>query len=94
MPGFQPLNTSNNMGTSFNQLNDVLRQLNNEQTVKTFKQPNGNAIVTGKLPYDGGYGTLYYDKNGIPSIVIGIMPDGTTDFVISKPGVDVLTLFT
>jgi hypothetical protein len=81
------------MGTSFNQLNDMVRQLNNEQIVKVFKRAGKNAIVTGKLPYDGGYGTLYYDTNGIPSIVIGIMPDGTTDFVISKPGVDVTTLF-
>jgi hypothetical protein len=81
------------MGTSFNQLNDMVRQLNNEQTVKVFKRAGNNAIVTGKLPYDGGYGTLYYDSNGVPSIVIGIMPDGTTDLVIAKPGIDVTTLF-
>lgn len=90
---YQPLNTSNDLGTNYNQVNNMIRQLNNEQVTKIFKQANGNAIVQGKLPYDGGYGTLYYDSNGVPSIIIGIMPDGTLDLVISKPGVDVLTLF-
>ena len=72
---------------------NMVRRLNKEQTTKTFKQPGGNAIITGKLPYEGGYGSLYYDSDGIPSIVIGILPDGTTGIAISKPGEDVLSAF-
>lgn len=95
MANFQPLNTGNSTRTNYNQVNNMVRALNNEQTTKVFKGANGeNAVVTGRLPYDGGYGTLYYDVNGIPSIVIGVLPDGTTGLVIAKPGVDVLTLFT
>lgn len=88
-----PLNTSNSLGANYNQLNDAIRQLNNEQTVKTFKQAKGNAMVIGKLPYDGGYGSMYYDVNGIPSIIIGILPDGTTGIVVAKAGVSVLDAF-
>lgn len=89
----QPISTTNTQGSNYNQINDMVRQLNKEQTVKVFRQANGNAIITGKLPYDGGYGTLYYDADGVPSIVIGILPDGTTGLVIAKAGVDVLSLF-
>lgn len=36
---------------------------------------------------------LYYDANGIPSIVIGVLPDGTNGLVIAKPGQNVLDTF-
>lgn len=36
---------------------------------------------------------LYKDVNGVPTILIGILPDGTTGIVIAKDGVDVTTLF-
>lgn len=90
---FRPLNSSNSTGQNYGQLNDMIRQINKEQTTKTFKQPGGNAIINGKLPYDGGYGSLYYDSNGVPSIVVGILPDGTTGLVIAKPGENVLDAF-
>jgi hypothetical protein len=91
----QPVTTSTSTAGNLNQINNMVRQLNNEQKVKVFKGPSGsNAVINGKLPYEGGYGSLYYDTNGIPSIVIGVLPDGTTGLVISKPGVDVLSLFT
>lgn len=89
----QPILTTNSDMSNNNTINNALRQIEKEQTTKIFKQATGNAIINGKLPYDGGYGSLYYDTNGIPSIVIGILPDGTTGLVISKPGVDVLSLF-
>lgn len=85
----QPLNSSNSYSTNLNQMNIAIRQLNNEQTVKTFKQASGNAIVTGKLPYDGGYGTLYYDSDGSSRIVIGIAPDGEIDIGVSKAGFNI-----
>lgn len=90
---FRPITTKNSYGQNFNEVNNMVRQLNKEQTTKTFKQANGNAIVTGKLPYDGGYGTLYYDSNGVPTIIIGILPDGTTGIVVSKSGENVIDAF-
>lgn len=90
---FRPLSSQNSNSSNISQINDMIRSLNKEQQTKTFKQPSGNAIVEGKLPYEGGYGFLFYDPNGIPSIVLGILPDGTMGMVVSKEGVDVLSLF-
>lgn len=90
----QPISTANSQGSNYNQLNDMVRQLNKEQTTKVFKGAgNTNAIIEGKLPYDGGYGSLYYDTDGTPRIVIGIQPDGTVGLTISKPGQSVLDVF-
>lgn len=88
-----PVTTNNSDSQNLGQINNMIRQLNNEQVTKTFKQPNGNAIITGKLPYEGGYGSLYYDSDNIPRIIIGILPDGTIGFVISKEGENVLDVF-
>lgn len=90
---FRPLNSQNSLGSNFSQINDMVRQLNKEQVTKTFKQSGGNAIIEGKLPYDGGYGSLYYDTTGTPGMVQGILPDGTMGMVSAKAGKDVLTLF-
>lgn len=87
--GFLPLNTNNDLATNFNTVNDALRTLNNQQVVKAYKGTNGNAIIEGRLPYDGGYGSIYYDSNGLPSIIIGINPDGTIKIVQSYAGIDV-----
>jgi hypothetical protein len=87
----QPISTGNSQSSNYNQINDMVRQLNKEQTTKVFRSGNNNAIITGKLPYDGGYGTLYYDANGIPAIEIGILPDGGVGLKIAKSGVDVTT---
>lgn len=90
---FRPLTSQNSNSQNWGQITDMVRQLNKEQTTKAFKQAGGNALVTGKLPYEGGYGTLYYDSNNIPVIVIGILPDGTTGLVVAKPGENVLDAF-
>lgn len=37
--------------------------------------------------------TLYKDNTGTPRIIIGILPDGSTGLVISKPGIDVTKVF-
>jgi hypothetical protein len=89
----RPLNSQNSLPQNFGQINDMVRQLNNEQTTKVFKQAGGNAIVEGKLPYDGGYGSLYYDASNKPRILIGITPDGDVDIVKSKAGTSVLDVF-
>lgn len=91
---FRPLNSTNALSQNFGQVNDMIRQLNNEQVTKTFKQSGGNSIVQGKLPYTNGYGTLYYDTNNVPRIIIGIAPDGNIDIGVSKEGYDITTLYT
>lgn len=90
---FRPLSDQNRYSTNTNEINNMIRTLNKEQTVKTFKQATGNAIIVGKLPYEGGYGSLYYDSSGVPSIVIGILPDGTTGIVTAKSGENVIDAF-
>lgn len=90
---FRPVSSQNSYAQNWGQVNDMIRQLNKEQTVKTFKQPGGNAIISGKLPYEKGYGSLYYDSTGVPSIIIGILPDGTTGIVAAKAGENVIDAF-
>lgn len=88
----RPLSSSNSTQQNYGQVNDMIRQINKEQVTKTFKQANGNAVVNGKLPW-GGYGTLYYDSNGIPSILIGQAPDdGRIGRWEAKAGENVVTL--
>lgn len=95
---FKPLNSKNSTPQNYGQINDMVRQLNKEQQVKTFKQPTGNAIVNGKLPYqtDTGapaYGSLYYDTDGVPSIIIGVQPDGTVAIVAAKENENVIDAY-
>lgn len=73
--------------------NENFRLIDNRFRVNVVRQDTGNAIIQGKLPYNGGYGSLYYDTNGVPNIIIGILPDGTTGLVIAKPGENVIDAF-
>lgn len=87
---FQPLNTKNSLGSNFNQVNNMIKQLDREQTVKTFKQVGGNAIVQGRYS-DSRYGQVYYDSDGDASILIGMAPDdGRMGIWVTKDGSDVL----
>lgn len=88
---FRPVSSDNSYQTNWGQVNDMIRSLNHEQTVKTFKQPGGaNAVINGKLPFEGGYGSLYYDTSGVARILIGINPDGGIGLYVSKEGEDVI----
>lgn len=90
---FRPLSSTNSTPQNYGQVNDMMRQINNEQTTKGFKQPGGYSVITGKLPYPGGYGTLYYDSNNVPRILIGTSPDdGRIGIWTSKAGQNVITL--
>lgn len=95
----RPVTPQNSMGQNLGQLNDMVRQLNKEQSVKTFKQAGGNnAIINGRLPFDTDsgatpYGSLYYDTDGVPSIIIGVLPDNTIGLVIAKEGENVIDAF-
>lgn len=96
---FRPVTPQNSMGQNLGQVNDMIRQLNREQQVKTFKQPGGtNAIITGRLPFttDDGqpcYGSLNYDNEGVPRILIGSRPgSGRLIMAFTKEGKDVIQL--
>lgn len=94
MSGLQPVIPSNSYGQNLGQMNNMIRQLNKEQIVKTFKQPGGNAIIQGKLPYSTpygpAYGTLKYDRTQLARMIDGTHPDGTMNITISKEGYDVI----
>lgn len=90
----RPLITSNSMSQNYAQVNEMVKQLNREATTKTFKQPGGNAIIQGKLPYTGGYGILQADSDNVYRILIGIAPDGEIDIAASIAGEDITDLYT
>lgn len=92
MPGFVPIPQDASVGEVAKATNKALERFDSESVTKTFRQANGNAIVQGKLPY-GGYGTLYYDSNGVPVELIGQAPiDNRVGHWIAKPGNNVITL--
>lgn len=75
-------------------VNQNFAQLDNEAVTKSFKQGGGkNAVIIGRLPYDGGYGVLTYDTNGVPVVLIGIAPDGSSGMWIAKEGESVIDAF-
>ncbi len=91
---FIPLPQNANLEELLPVLNGNFAQLDSESVVKVFKQSNGrNAIITGRLPYDGGYGVLIYDTDGIPRVLQGIAPDGSIGLFVSKEGISVLDAF-
>jgi len=91
---FAPVNPGTPLESAIAAINNNFAQLDQESAVKTFNGASGEpSIITGELPYEGGYGSLYYDVNSIPTIVIGVLPDGTTGLVIAKSGVNVLNVF-
>lgn len=72
--------------------NENFRLIDNRFRTNIVKNIDGTSrIIQGKLPYDGGYGTLYYDNTGTPRYIVGILPDGTLGQQASKPGVSVVT---
>lgn len=87
---FRPLNTQNSQLQNYGQINDMIRSLNREQTVKAFKQAGGNAIVTGRLPDNLGYGTILYDSSNNPLIYMAV-DDGQPILKVAKPGKNAIT---
>lgn len=91
---FAPIGSNSSLEQALAVINNNFAQLDGETVVKTFKQPGGNSIVQGKLPYEGGYGILIYDTDLIPRILIGIAPDGEIDMAASESGEDITSLYT
>jgi hypothetical protein len=84
------LNTRVSLGANYNEVNNALRQIEREQTTKTYKQPGGNAIVQGRYA-EGKYGQVYYDTDNVARILIGQDPtDGHMVIAVSRDGLDVI----
>lgn len=81
-----------NMSQFIATINKNFGELDSESSSKVYRGSNGQiAIIEGRLPYSGGFGSLYYDQNGKAKIVIGITPEGRCDLVIAKDDKDLLT---
>lgn len=91
---FIPLTAGTDMNQVLSILNKNFGELDSETVTKVYKGPNGRtAIIEGKLPYEGGYGALYYDASGIPRVLVGLSPDGTMGIFSSKDGESVVDAF-
>lgn len=90
----QDFDTKEQIESLVRQLNEWARQISNEDITLVKRGDDGKIrLIQGKLPYENGYGSLYYDTTETPRIIIGIDPDGETHIHVSDPGVDVTTLF-
>lgn len=86
-----PVSTSNSDASNLSQVNNMIRQINNEQTTKVFKQAgNIDAKIDGRLPNDLGYGTLLYDQNGVPLIYMAVV-NGQPVLKVAPSGIDATT---
>lgn len=91
---FLPLRSGTDIDQLIAILNKNFGELDGETITKVFLGANNRvAIIQGKLPYEGGYGELFYDSTGTPRLLIGITPDGDVDIVKSKSGTSVLDVF-
>lgn len=91
---FIPINAGTSQEQVLAMVNKNFAELDNENVTKVYRGANGNvAIIEGKLPYSGGFGTLQYDQDGNSRIIIGIDPDGEVNIHVSKPGYDIVDLF-
>jgi len=91
---FNPVNPGTPLESAIAAFNNNFAQLDQEAAVKVINGSSGNpAIISGELPYEGGYGGLYHDADGVPSIIIGIDPDGVVNIHAANDGVNVLGLF-
>lgn len=91
---FMPLGANAGVDEIRRVANANFAQLDAELVTKTYKQPGGNAIIEGKLPYEGGFGILIYDSDLIPRILVGIAPDGEIEIGASIEGEDITELYT
>lgn len=91
---FIPISNSTSESQKWAMVNKNFSELDNENVTKVYRGSNGNiAIIQGKLPYSGGFGTLQYDTSGNSRILIGIDPDGEVNIHVSKAGYNILDLF-
>lgn len=91
---FMPIGEGTPQDMAIRAINNNFAQLDNETVTKVFKQAGGrDAVIIGRLPYDGGYGILLYDTDGVPRVLQGIAPDGSIGLWVSKEGESVIDAF-
>lgn len=91
---FLPITSGTSREQTLSIINKNFAELDNENITKVYRGANGRvAIIEGKLPYSGGFGTLQYDQSGTARIIIGIDPDGEVNIHVSKEGYDIVSLF-
>lgn len=89
---FRPVVSSNSNKQNLGQINDMVRNLNKEQQVKTFNGTNGEPAVTIGKYETGKYGLVGSDTSGYRRILIGQAPDdGRPGIWVSRAGIDVIT---
>lgn len=91
MTSFRPLNTSNSTNQNYGQVNDMVRQINKEQQVKTFNGTNGDPALTIGKYKSSKYGLVGSDDDGFRRILVGQHPtDGHPGIWVSIEGIDVI----
>jgi hypothetical protein len=91
---FIPITAGTSQEQMLAMINKNFAELDNESTTKVFRGQNGHiAVIEGKLPYNGGFGSIYYDTDGNSRIIIGVDPDGAVNIHVSKTGHDLVSLF-
>lgn len=78
---FRPIISQNSHRQNIGQINDMIRDLNREQTTKTYKGSDGEpAVIIGKLP-SGEYGIRFTDGTVTTTITAAsfVQNDGTND---------------
>lgn len=62
-------------------------------TKTQYKGQNTTGVLSGQLRIEEGNGRLILFDGTVNRMIIGLLPDGTVGVVISKPGVDVFSVF-
>lgn len=62
-------------------------------TVKKYNGQQSTSVLNGQLRIEDGNNRMVMYDGTHYRMIIGLLPDGTVGMVISKPGVDVFSLF-
>lgn len=89
---FVPLSQGSSYEQDKKAINANFAELDNEAVTKVFKGPNGvNALITGRLPNNLGYGTMLTGSDGVPTGLMYVDANGDVFIKTTPAGVDVTT---
>ena len=89
---FTPINTSSQLPSALNQINQNFAKLDNEGVTKVYNGPGGTkAVVQGRLPNDVGYGQVLYDRNGNAAIYMAVDEGGNAILKVAKASKDAIS---
>lgn len=63
------------------------------ETKKKYTGSASTSVLNGQLRIDDGNNRMVLYDGNYYRMIIGVLPDGTVGMIISKPGVDVFSLF-